>query len=373
MKNGNIRVEYNQDTGVYTLTIFGSIYYWDMEDAKYQFAEALSKGATQVDILVHSPGGDAFVGAAINSLIGYYKKSLPATAYILGLCASAATYAIIPCNKVYIGSNAMYMIHNCSASTSGTKGEIEKTLEQMDKINDSMADAYALKTGKTVGEIKAMMNAETYMSAKEAVDNGFVDGIMDYSGVQVESQSDLRIAAEAKDAQTLFSQYNVMTKINYQANPVFTEDENKWIEANKNAIRTWIQNPNEADKVMKIQALITRAEAAEQKVVELEEKVLEAAQNRIDDLLYSAIEQGKVTAADKVKYKGLSYEQVNAFLKDLKPAVKPSHIINRAFASESRRDWNFDRWAKEDPNGLAKMEAEDPEKFNSLYNQYLSK
>ena len=158
----------------YFLKIEG--YIWGASST-FQDALALvdSEDATH-RIRINSGGGSVTEGWAIfDSLSNAKGKTI---GEIYGICASAASFAILGCDEVYISENARFMIHEAQAGADGTSEELRETAEIIDILNDQMAEAYATKTGKTKEEIRAMMKDETWFRGQEAVDAGFCDGLI---------------------------------------------------------------------------------------------------------------------------------------------------------------------------------------------------
>ena len=76
-------------------------------------------------------------------------------------------------------ANATMMIHNAWTYASGGAEDLRKTADELDRINDQIADIYAARTGKDKADISDLMTAETWMSGTEALDMGFVDELIE--------------------------------------------------------------------------------------------------------------------------------------------------------------------------------------------------
>lgn len=147
----------------------------DMVSAKFITSEiAKAKPSEPITVRINSPGGDVFEGQAIyNALV----RRGNITVEIDAIAASAASYIAMAGDKIRIAENAMIMIHNAHAMTMGDKQEHSKRMELLDKVDNVIIDMYAAKTGKTREDLQAAMNAETWYTAKEAVENGFANEI----------------------------------------------------------------------------------------------------------------------------------------------------------------------------------------------------
>jgi ATP-dependent protease ClpP protease subunit len=130
---------------------------------------------SRIAVRINSPGGDAFEGSAILSLLKAQKK--PVDVYVDGIAASAASIIAMAGNTITMGRTAMMMVHNAWTFCAGNADELRQCADVLDKISTSIGQAYVDKTGKTSEQIKAIMDAETWMSAQECVDEGFATSV----------------------------------------------------------------------------------------------------------------------------------------------------------------------------------------------------
>jgi len=131
--------------------------------------------ASQIDLHINSPGGEVFDGITIYNLIKQHPANV--TAHIDGLAASIASVIALAGDTVIMAENALFMIHNPWGFAMGDATEMRKTADLLDKIGGSLVTAYASKSGKPDDEISALMDSETWMTAQEAKDAGFIDEI----------------------------------------------------------------------------------------------------------------------------------------------------------------------------------------------------
>lgn len=178
-------------------------------------AEAKASGASSIVLHINSPGGDVFEAAAMGAAL--HAANMPVTARIEGICASAATTLAGQCDTVEMVDGAFFMIHNSSSVAWGDRREMSKVGSLLEKSDAQIAAGYAKKTGKTIEELSALMDAETWYTATEAHQNGFVDAVI--SGPKPAAQWDLSAFANAPqqtppsaptpDAQSLAQQKQV--------------------------------------------------------------------------------------------------------------------------------------------------------------------
>lgn len=131
--------------------------------------------AGQIDLHINSPGGSVFDGITIYNLLKQHAANI--TAYIDGLAASIASVIALAGDKVIMAENALFMIHKASGMVMGTSDDMRDFAGKLDKVNDSIATTYTSKTKKDEKEINGLMAAETWMTADEALEMGFIDEI----------------------------------------------------------------------------------------------------------------------------------------------------------------------------------------------------
>jgi ATP-dependent protease ClpP protease subunit len=142
-------------------------------------AEALSAFLAQhagqpVHVVINSPGGIASEGSA---LLATMERHGNVTVHIEGMAASAASLAALGGRTVLMHTDALLMIHEPSAFTWGTASEHRAGADMLDKMTGVYAAAYARATGQPVELVAAWMAEETWMTAQEALELNFCDGI----------------------------------------------------------------------------------------------------------------------------------------------------------------------------------------------------
>lgn len=135
----------------------------------------------EIRVMINSPGGDVFAGQAIHSMLVRHPAAV--TVLVDGLAASIASIVAMAGDTVVMPKNAMMMVHNPWTVALGDAREFRKLADTLDGIRDAMIAAYADKTGKSRAELLPILNAETWMTAQEAVDMGFADQIEEKKAV----------------------------------------------------------------------------------------------------------------------------------------------------------------------------------------------
>lgn len=145
--------------------------------------DAKKNGAKRLNIRINSPGGDVNQAIAMRTMlmnIGMEQINIS----IEGMCASAATLiACLPDARVTMHEGSEYMIHNPRMIAWGEAREFESCAKRLRNTEADVARIYARKCGKDEDEIRRMMDNETWMSATEALDAGFVDIVPEESAI----------------------------------------------------------------------------------------------------------------------------------------------------------------------------------------------
>lgn len=141
------------------------------------FAQELQALSGDIVVGIDSGGGDFYAGGLMYTALRAYDRG-KTTALVTSFAASAATLPMVGAGRVLISPMAMIMIHNPASIAAGDYREMENKKQMLVESRDIMAQSYVQKTGKTMDEILRMMDAETMMNAKSALDHGFVDQIL---------------------------------------------------------------------------------------------------------------------------------------------------------------------------------------------------
>lgn len=168
--------------GTAELLLYGDISrssWWGDEVTPQAFAADLALIPAEDDLTVRicSGGGDVWAAQAIGAMLE--SRIGTVTAQIEGICASAATIVACHCKNVKAAEDATYMIHPIKVNPGGFVGaaELQQLMDALNVMRTNVLNLYAKKTGKTVDEVAAWMDATSWWTASEAKENGFVDEI----------------------------------------------------------------------------------------------------------------------------------------------------------------------------------------------------
>ena len=178
------------DTGERTLVLNGQIAedsWFGDEVTPAIFRDELMKGEGNITVWINSPGGDVFAAAQIYNMLMDYKGNV--TVRIDGLAASAASVIAMAGTTVEMSPVGMLMVHNPSTAVIGNTKEMQAAIQMLDEVKESILNAYELKTGQPRQSLSDLMDAESWMNAKKAVELGFADKIL-FANEDEEKQSE---------------------------------------------------------------------------------------------------------------------------------------------------------------------------------------
>lgn len=140
------------------------------------FKDELMAGSGDITLWINSPGGDVFAAAQIYNMLMDYSGRV--TVKIDGLAASAASVIAMAGSQVEMSPVAMMMIHNPITVAIGDSKEMQKAIDMLAEVKESIVNAYEIKTGLSRNKISRLMDAESWFNAKKAVEMGFADSIL---------------------------------------------------------------------------------------------------------------------------------------------------------------------------------------------------
>jgi ATP-dependent Clp endopeptidase proteolytic subunit ClpP len=162
-----------------TITIYGVIgedWYGEGVTVKRIDAALRAIGDREVTVYINSPGGDMFEGIAIYNCLR--EHSLKVTTKVLGMAASAASIIYLAGTERQVASSAFLMIHNCWTFLSGNRHYLRDVADDMQEFDAAMADLYAETSGQPVEDMAELMDDETFIRGKRALELGLATGLL---------------------------------------------------------------------------------------------------------------------------------------------------------------------------------------------------
>lgn len=176
----DIRVEASADGSELTLLIYdiiGEDFWGDGVSAKAIVNELQAyPNAESIRVRINSAGGDVFDASAINTALTEHAAHV--TVEIEGMALSAASFIAMAGDTIRMSENAFFMIHEPWTWTVGDAGQLRKDADLLDKIAGQLVNAYAARSGQTAEQVTEWLAAETWFTAAEAQEAGFVNEII---------------------------------------------------------------------------------------------------------------------------------------------------------------------------------------------------
>ena len=336
------------------IRIIGNISSWQnsSEDFRNQIDKLIQEGKTDVEIYINSFGGSVFEANEIANLLLQFEGQITFT--LGSVCASAATIIIaevlsqrenVPVRQY---RNGQFMIHNVKATVSGEIKDFEAAINLMRNVQDNVKQAYSRQTGLSIEELTQMMDKETWMTAVEAKEKGFITEVIDKNDNTPVNYSDLMNCGYT-NTPTIFNKSKTQNK--NQMNKIVNE------------ALGLSQDASDIDVVNKINELKQAKEQAEQKLAQVE---AERKQEKVNAILDKAIEDRKILASERDAYAKLlenDFETTKSIIDNKQALPKLSDGIK----DDPKDDKDYDWYVENAPDELSKMVDAEPDKFAKLY------
>ena len=170
----------DEDSDARTLYLDGVIAedsWFDDDVTPKAFKAELAAGEGDIVIWLNSPGGDCIAASQIYAMLMDYKGKV--TVKIDGIAASAASVIAMAGTNVLMAPTALMMVHNPLTVAIGDSEEMQKAIAMLSEVKESIINAYEIKTGQSRAKLSHLMDAETWLNAKKAIELGFADRILE--------------------------------------------------------------------------------------------------------------------------------------------------------------------------------------------------
>lgn len=177
MKFWNLKKNNEQEQRA-ELYIYGDIEatsFWGDEITPDTLVHELAECSGPLDVYINSGGGDVFAGQTIYNILKRYDDEI--IVHIDGLAASIASVIAMAGDKIIMPENAMMMIHNAWTIAAGNASDMRRTADELERVDGVIRDVYVARSGQKPDDIAAMMDAETWFTAAEALAAGLVDEV----------------------------------------------------------------------------------------------------------------------------------------------------------------------------------------------------
>ena len=325
-------------------------------DAQY-FNQVLQQAAKEqeLNLFVHCVGGNVFEGTAMhNSIKRVVENGLTVTATIEGVAASMAIPIVLSCSRVRCRKSARLMIHEIKLpNTGGNAQKMRANAEMIESWNDSMAGTIAAKTNQTkefVRENWMKPDIDLWFTAEEALQVGLIDEIIEDSekldaallaSLQPEELTgtfDAYFTTHSKTKKVKMEQLQgLCNDVGFEMPEGVTD-----LQTGMNLLKIHVQGlTNENTRL-----------TAEVEAAQLKE-------------LNGLMEMKGIPTGQRA-----NYIKVAKVISHLHAVNLLGGIADMTITLQSRADWDYSQWQKEDPKGLLELKNREPQKVSELVAKY---
>lgn len=246
--------------------IYNEISSWEWEDttSAQSFRKDLEAlgNVKKLNVMINSPGGSVGDGLTIASLLQRHKAYV--TAYVDGMACSIASVIACAADKLVMGRSSLLMIHNALTWTYGNAKDLRKQADDLDAVTGSLRQMYLMKAGDKLTEEKVieLMDNESWLSAKECVELGLCDEILETNKMVAKLPSKFKGMYNniPKELLNQMNEVNEMDKV-----------ENKETEVEEKTEET-------------VEPVVEETETTEETATETKEEVVDEKESKIEEL-----------------------------------------------------------------------------------------
>ncbi len=331
-----------EHTDVY---IYDEIGFWGTRAS--DFVKEIRQIKNDIILHINSPGGQVFDGLAIyNSLKAHTSK---VTTKIEGIAASMASIIALAGETIEMAENSMFMIHNPLVNVTGDSEELRKNAELLDRIKEQIVNIYVSHSNLSADEIGSLMDQETWLTAKEAKEKGFINSIVE----------------------------NVVVSNNFGHQFEGKQEYQEWIKNNKREenmeeLFEVLGVKDKAEAVVKIDSLTTQVTALKTKNKKLETEVTDLRKINVEAKINQAISEGKITPAQKDFATTLINKDEALFDEFVKNAGNSKSELTKTITLGANADeelsWDV---LMRDPEKAEDLYKSDPKLYTELKEKYM--
>lgn len=340
-----------------TMRLYGSIgEKIDGDLFAQELASLDTAGLDLITIRENCPGGNVFQGMSIVSAL--LSMNTPVHVSVEGVAASMGAVVAVAADRVYMMDFAKLMIHDAYFAGTDNSELTPKQRKMLVRITDMLRQVLC-RRGKGEEEIGKLMREETWFSAAEALEAGLCDEITRSTRKELQSYTPAQIVA-AIDAEYKPNNYKTMKEIKLTAEA---------------SVALGISGEVDEQAVSAaIVTLVAKHNAEKKRADDLQAKIDLQAQANATAMVEAAIAEGKITADRKESFITLAKsnpELAKATLDAIPAKVSISDQVKGIKAGSDviaadRAGWTHLEWLKKDPQGLAKIKAENPDAFEAI-------
>ncbi len=361
---------------IFEIKMYGTISQWEKANA-IDFAKSMddviAKGAKEIRFPTHSGGGSIYEGIAMGNKVQEARaKGIKTICVIEGLAASMAAVFSANCDETEMATNSRMMIHEGRAISMGTASQLKADAENLEALNEDIAEVFASKTGKTKEWVKEnwMNGKDKWFNAQQAIDaklcNRKTPGVERKLPALAYSTPWDRMVASYDPHFLGFQNSNPDDKMKEQLIEMLGLPANATDEQITAAHAAWKEKNKAAAPVAAAPAAGAAAAAPS------------ANDDKAVDLLMKIAGERGVTDAKKLdNIKAVAKINLDAAY-DMLPGKEDEQRLSDVIAqiksggsavAGDRKDWSFNDWQTKDPEGFHLMLTKEPKKYVAIFNQ----
>lgn len=362
------KVEKEKDKAVITMYGYVGGYYLDFRAVAQAIQDVIQSGYKQLDIHMHTEGGSVFDGNMIFNLIASFKGEVDL--YIDGIAASMGAIIIMAGKRIHIAENGFIMIHTPSGFSDGNARDHIEAAKLLRSIEKNFIQKLSARTGKDAAAISSewLDGANHWFDADEAVTLKLADDKFTAvsGGVAI-----TKAEASKMEFKSLMSSYVSLVRPEDQSTHQNQETDMKLVTAKLKMAET----ATEQEVVTAIEALESRANAAEQKLADYEAAKKAARKTQAETLVSAAITEQRIEATMKDTYLGMFEKDFDAtarILAAIPKRVTAQQVVGIPTGTDNpllKMTWDeLDKKGK-----LAELKAKFPDVYKAKHDEQFPK
>ncbi|WP_448529168.1 head maturation protease, ClpP-related [Raineya sp.] len=327
----------------------------------------LSQLYKKINVRINSPGGSILEGYAIFSSI--VNAKVPVHTYNDGIAASMAGVILMAGKKVFMADYAKLMLHNPHNNNPEPDAKEKKVL---DTLKESLVKIYESRTKQDGNTIAEMMNQETWLSAQEALEKGFIDEIVSYPNKRALQSTEQN--ASAKDLYLYFNTILNDEPLNLKK----MTDETKILDNFKSLLGlssdASVKEAEETIKTLKAKAvqnelLLREIENLRAENEEFKKNIEEAKKANANNLVEDALAKGKIRATQKEQFLKLALADFDLAKETINSLSGHPRFSEKTNTLDERAKWKLSDYLKNDPDELERLKNEELSTYIALFKQ----
>ena len=323
-------------------------------------------GVKEIHININSPGGSIMDGLSIFSAI---RNSEAEVHTHIEVAISMAGVIAMAGDIITMVDHGRLMIHN----PSGSNDPDEKEQNALNSLRDTLLIIFKNRTRKSKSELSDIMDNETWLSPKEALEGGFIDEII--SGKHIEKKKKRQAVAEIVNILNINKSETMKNLCKYLD---LSED------ASESAILDAVKKINDelsivkGDLETKDSELVKANETIKNQKTTIkgfEDKQTELNETLVNETIDKAEKDGLIDEKDKDEIKKEFKNNLTGLKMIVGKLKTPAQIITDQLNTsdgnseipEGRKDWGFRKWEEEDPKGIEKIRNGNVKLYNEMY------